>query len=48
MNPEQALQILIQLAEQAAVPKMAHVQAEQAFKVLQQFIIEKTEKKDVG
>lgn len=46
MNPEQALQILIQLAEQANAPKVAHFQAEKAFQLLQQFIIEKTSKEE--
>lgn len=34
MSPEQALQLLKQLADQAAAPKSVHVQSDQAFQIL--------------
>lgn len=46
MTPQQALQLLMQISEQASVPKAAHIQAEHAAHILNRFIVEKTEKKD--
>lgn len=38
MSPEQALQVLIQMAALASAPKAAHVQAEQAAMILKGII----------
>ena len=46
MTVQQALQFLMQIAEQAPVAKQLHVQAEKAFQIVNQFIVEKTEKKE--
>ncbi len=45
-NVQQALQILAQCASQAALPDAVHNQWKEAYKLLQQFIVEKTEKKE--
>jgi len=41
MTLEQALQLLVQMAAMAPAPKAAHVQAEQAIKLLVDLINEK-------